>query len=115
MKPLLAIIIAASAASAHARCISNDSWRGYDKNQHLAIGAVIGMAGTLQSGNKWHGFAWGTGIGALKELADSGGMGTCSLQDFAVTALGAAIGAQLGGVVLDFGRNRVAVGYRMTF
>ena len=113
---LITILLAALLAMpAQARCITNDAWRGPDKTQHLGLGAVIGMAGTLQSGNRWHGFAWGTGIGALKELADSDGSGTCSLQDFAVTALGAAIGAQAGGFLFDLRRDRIGVSYRTTF
>jgi hypothetical protein len=114
---LIAILFAAliTAAPAHAKCTARDAWRGADKTQHLGIGAVIGMAGTLQSGNRWHGFAWGTGIGALKELADADGSGTCSAQDFLVTAIGAAIGAQAGGFLFDLRRDRVGVTYVATF
>lgn len=112
---VLLLIVMLAATTAHAKCTARDSWRGADKTQHLAIGTVIGMAGTLQSGNRWHGLAWGSGIGALKELADSTGGGTCSLQDFAVTALGAAIGAHLGGVIINVRRDSLGVAYRTTF
>lgn len=116
MSRLIAILLAALLAMpAQARCITNDAWRGADKRAHMGIGAVAGMAGTLQSGNRWHGFAWGAGIGALKELADADGSGTCSLQDFAVTAIGAAIGAQIGGLMFDLRRDRIGVSYRTTF
>jgi len=104
-----------TAAPAAAKCLTRDAWTGYDKNQHFAIGAAFGMGGTLHAGNRWHGFALGAGVGLLKELADSDGRGTCSLQDAAVTILGAAVGAQLGGVMFEFQRGRVGVRYHTTF
>ena len=75
------------------QCTSHDSWTGQDKAKHLAVGAVIGAAGTLVFKKPEYGFLAGTVAGLGKELYDRKGHGTCSAQDFAVTALGAAAGA----------------------
>lgn len=79
--------------SAHARCITNDNWTGPDKAKHFAVGVAIGSSGVLMFNKPRDAFLAGVAIGAAKELIDSSGGGTCSAQDFAVTALGAAAGA----------------------
>ena len=112
---LLLLTLLLVASSAHAKCTAQDSWRGADKAQHLGIGAVIGAAGTLYTGSRWQGVALGAGVGALKEVVDSTGRGTCSFQDFAVTAVGAAIGAQFGGFVVALRRESIRVSYSRTF
>lgn len=74
-------------------CTSKDAWTGRDKRVHFGIGAAIGAAGTLATENPHIGFALGAAAGAAKELRDRRGHGTCSFQDFAATALGAAAGS----------------------
>lgn len=82
-----------SAVSAHAGCVSSDKWTGPDKAKHFAVGAAIGSGGVLMFNKPREAFWAGVIVGAAKEAYDSRGHGTCSAQDFAVTALGAAAGA----------------------
>lgn len=77
----------------HAKCIGNDAWRGPDKTKHFAVGVAMGSAGVLAFNEPHKAFLFAAGVGLAKEAYDSRGRGTCSLQDFAVTALGAAAGA----------------------
>lgn len=95
MKPALALAVAAACliGTAHARCITNDAWTGPDKKKHFAVGAALGTAGTLAFNKPRDAFIFGAAVGLAKEVYDSRGNGTCSAQDFAVTALGAAAGA----------------------
>lgn len=102
---LFACVLLLTAWDAQAGCTRRDSWKGPDKRDHALIGAAISGAATLHTGDPWQGFLWGVGIGLLKEAADSGGLGTCSLQDFAVTAAGAAIGAGGGRLMLQLNRD----------
>ena len=95
-----------------ARCIGTDSWRGADKVDHAAVGFTIGMMGSLATENRWAGFAMGVVAGAAKELNDRRTrQGQCSLQDFAVTAAGAAAGAWGSGFLLVPKRNGLTVAY----
>lgn len=103
------------AAPAEARCTTSDRWSGPDKLDHLAAGATIAIAVTLQTGSRWTGFAAGAAVGAAKELLDAGAGGTCSLQDFAVTAAAAAVGAQLGGWMFTYRAGRVGVAWSTGF
>ena len=114
MKQLIAALIAGLAIPASA-CTARDSWRGPDKTQHAAIGAGISWIGTLHTGSPWQGFAWGVAAGAVKEALDATGAGTCSLQDFAVTALGAGVGAALGGVYVYHYRGTTVVAWSTRF
>jgi uncharacterized protein YfiM (DUF2279 family) len=95
MKRLISIValMLATSGIASARCITNDSWTGVDKNKHLAVGAAIGSVATLVFKDADNAFLTGVAVGLAKEIYDSRGHGTCSAQDFAVTALGAAAGA----------------------
>lgn len=90
---VLAVAAACLIGSAQARCITNDSWHGPDKTKHFAAGVAIGSGGVLLFNKPRHAFAFGVLVSAAKEAYDAGGHGTCSAQDFAVTALGAAAGA----------------------
>ena len=83
----------ALAALPCAACTTADRWTGPDKQKHLLAGAALGAAGTLATKDPLKGLAFGAAVGLAKELHDRRGGGTCSLQDFAVTALGAAAGA----------------------
>lgn len=95
MKPALALAVAAACllGNAQARCITNDSWTGPDKAKHFAVGAALGSAGVLAFNKPRQAFIFAASVGLAKELYDSRGNGTCSAQDFAMTALGAAAGA----------------------
>ena len=92
MKKILITVLLATALPAMA-CTGRDAWRGPDKNKHFVVGVALGSGGTLVFKDAHKGFLLGTTVGALKEVYDSRGHGTCSFQDFAVTALGAAAGA----------------------
>lgn len=93
-KQLLSAVAAACLIGpASAGCITNDSWRGPDKVGHFAVGVAVGSAGTLIFKSPRNAFLAGLAVGALKEAYDTRSGGTCTLQDFAMTALGAAAGA----------------------
>lgn len=76
-------------------CIAADKWSGEDKTKHFAVGAAIGSAGVLAFNSPHKAFLFGAAIGAGKEILFDrrSAIHTCSFQDFAVTALGAAAGA----------------------
>jgi hypothetical protein len=113
----LALALSVAAAPAAARCTASDAWTGPDKRLHMGLGAVFGYAGTMQTRDPLTGFYVGTAVGALKEVIDASGSGTCSLQDFAVTALGAAVGAYGGHLHLrlDPARKSAEVAFATRF
>lgn len=115
MKKLLIVAAVALSFGAQAKCLTRDKWTGADKNLHLAAGVFIGSGVSVQFRDPLKGFAAGVAIGALKELSDSSGGGTCSLQDFAVTAIGAAIGAYGSAWMIAPTRGGVTVSYSTTF
>jgi uncharacterized protein YfiM (DUF2279 family) len=93
MKSILAALLMFIALAAYPKCITNDKWMGADKTKHLAVGAGIGAMSMLIFNDPEYAFFAGAAIGVAKEVYDSRGKGTCSLQDAAVTAIGAAGGA----------------------
>jgi uncharacterized protein YfiM (DUF2279 family) len=90
-----------------------DSWYGEDKVGHFVMGAGVATAVTVATGNEWYGFAAGTAVGALKEVYDyqHRDKHTPSFKDFAVTAVGALVGAKFGGLMVT--PNRIT--YRIEF
>ena len=87
------IALALTSVAASAGCATRDRWAGQDKMLHLGAGSVAAVAVGSQFKSPWAGFAAGVAIGAAKELTDSRGAGTCSLQDLVATAVGAGLGA----------------------
>ena len=75
--------------------LPQDKWIAPDKFAHLVAGTAIAGAGTFVLDDARLGFALGCGVGALKELNDRRhpDINTSSWKDFAVTCLGAGIGA----------------------
>ena len=112
---IAAAVLSAAVSSPQARCVANDSWRGADKTQHAAVGAAIGWIVTLQTRKVSEGVFWSAVAGVGKELLDSDGSGTCSLQDAAVTVLGGVVGAYTGGLVVTHTRGRTVVSYSTAF
>lgn len=104
-----------AALDAFAGCITSDRWRGQDKALHFMGGAAIATAVTVHTRDPWTGFYAGVAAGAAKELLDSRGSGTCSLQDFAVTAAGAALGASTGNWILMRSQGRTTLAYVTEF
>ena len=94
-KILIGLTIALAATAASAGCTASDSWKGPDKTKHAITGAVVGSVGTLVFKDAKNGFLAGVAVAAAKEAYDATGKGTCSFQDFAVTA-GAAYAAAYG-------------------
>lgn len=94
----LALICAAvSCQPAHAGgCTAKDKWKGPDKVLHATGGAIIGSIVALDEGDYWKGVRWSAYVGGAKELLDSTGVGSCSLQDFIATVAGGMIGSGLG-------------------
>lgn len=103
----------AGPALAQKPCTASDPWQGPDKTKHALVGAAIGSAGTLVFKDPDAGFLLGAGVGLVKELVDRRTPSrTCSFQDFAVTALGAAAGAYgTAWVVLPTARGGIFVGF----
>jgi len=97
---IIAILLALVCSSAFSKCLTNDSFRGHDKTIHFAAGAGIALGVTAHTQDPWKGFYWGAGVGVAKELLDSSGAGTCSLQDMLVTVAGAGIGAYTGSLFI---------------
>lgn len=113
---LIALALAVLAGHSHARCIANDAWTGRDKDMHLKAGLAIGAGVTLITRDPRYGFWAGTAAGALAELKDARTPGhVCSLQDFAVTAAGAAAGAYGVGWFLVPQKHGVQVAFAKTF
>lgn len=110
----LAAVLAAAPVLAAAGCTTRDRWQGSDKDAHAVAGLVIGTAATLHFRSRWAGFATGAAVGVLKELGDTQGS-SCSLQDAAITALGAALGAQLGGFALRYSHGRASLAWSTDF
>lgn len=90
---IAALAVCTSASAFERKCTTSDLWRGPDKTKHMIGGAAIASAVTLATKEPHWGFAAGVAVGAAKEIWDRRGNGTCSFQDFAVTAAGAAAGA----------------------
>lgn len=114
----LAAILAATLAAplpAEAGCTTRDAWRGPDKEQHAGAGFFIGLAATFQTRDPWAGPALAAAVGAAKEAIDTKTGGTCSLQDFAVTAAAGLIGAQLGGLAIVHLQGKTLITYRTSF
>lgn len=115
MRHLIGVLLCALCLDASAGCRANDRWHGDDKAQHLMAGAGIAWFATLHTADPWKGFAWGAGVGLAKEMVDAAGLGDCSLQDFAVTAIGAGIAAYTGGLVVTRVQGRTLVAYARNF
>ena len=117
----ITLAVAASAAvlscstTAHAACTSRDSWRGQDKQLHLVVGAAVAAGATAYTGSAWQGFAWGAGVGLVKEAIDARGGGTCSAQDLGATVAGAALGAWAAGWAIERQGSTTVVSYGRTF
>jgi uncharacterized protein YfiM (DUF2279 family) len=82
---------------------------------HLVVGAFAGAGAMAQFRDPLKGFAAGVAIGALKELSDSRGGGTCSLQDLIATAIGATVGAYGSAWMIAPTRGGMTVSYSTTF
>ena len=107
MKKLIStLLLAFACVSAHA-----DSWTGYDKKLHLGAGLVISGFITLHTKDPTTGFYAGVIAGGVKELVDATGVGEPSFKDFAVTALGAAIGAYTGGLIVSRVQGTTVIAY----
>lgn len=115
MKKLLIVAAVALSFGAQAKCLTRDKWTGVDKNMHFVAGAFIGVGATVKFRDPLAGFAAGVAVGALKELSDSRGGGTCSLQDFAVTAIGAALGVYGSAWLIAPTLGGMTVSYSTTF
>lgn len=96
MKRLCLFLIAVATAA------NADQWTGQDKTIHLAAGAATGALVTGFTKREGLGIAAGCGLGALKEIYDSGHKRTHtpSAKDFGVTCAGAFLGSALTGFTL---------------
>lgn len=94
-KTLSLLALALSCTGAFAACDSPDKWTGVDKAKHFAVGMAAGATVATVSSSTWVGFGAGVALGLAKEAYDSRHPQShhCSVQDFAATAAGAAVGA----------------------
>ena len=109
---LAAILMAGNAV---AGCRANDQWTGPDKRDHLVAGTLIATVATMHTASPFAGFLVGTGAGLAKEMLDATGNGDCTLQDFVATAVGAGVGAYLGGWVVTRAQGRTLVSWHTVF
>ena len=115
MRYLIAALLCVLCLDTSARCRANDSWHGEDKQMHAMAGGGIAFIATLQTGDPWKGFMYGAGAGLAKEAIDATGLGDCSLQDLAVTAIAAGVAAYTGGLFITHAQGRTMVAYAKTF
>ena len=112
---LVGALLVVCCSPTQAKCIANDRWRGHDKQLHAGFGAAAGTVGTLYFNDPWKGALTGVAVGAAKEMIDLSGAGTCSFQDFAVTAAGSFVGAYaLGRWGVNIRANEARITYRLT-
>jgi uncharacterized protein YfiM (DUF2279 family) len=110
MKTLLASILIASQACAHA----NDESINYAK--HLAGSAAISAAVTAATKDELIGFGVSVTIGVAKEIADSRQPGNkFCVRDLAFDIAGAYIGAKAGGFIITPQRGGLKVGFVRSF
>lgn len=109
-KLFLIVSLATTVNFAHA-----DEWTGSDKNKHFIAGAVAASAITYYTKDETRGFMYGAAIGLAKEIYDAAGNGDPSFKDFAVTALGAFVGAKITGLYIVPQKDGVFVGYNTKF
>ena len=95
MKKLITtLLLSLTVLGASAACRTNDSWTSPDKPKHFVAGAAVGAAGTLYFKEPFKGFLLGSAAGiGLEAFSAATGRGTCTVQDAAVSVLGAAAGA----------------------
>lgn len=97
---------ALTAPKAHA-WTTHDAWTGHDKRPHLQAGALIAAPVSALADSWTVGALAGCAVGWAEEARDQyrGAGHTASLQDAAVTCLGAALGASVGVMVLPTARG----------
>lgn len=111
----IALILAAASFPSHAKCTAHDVWSGDDKNLHFAAGMAIAGLVTAYTDSRRIGFYTSTAVGVAKEVADALESGECSLQDLAVTAAGATVGAYMGHFYITRTRDKTVVTYAAQF
>jgi len=90
--------------------VAGESFVGPDKVKPLVLSTVIGFGSTVLFEDKTKGFAACAVIGAAKEGLDAMGYGTASVKDFVADAVGCAIGAYTGGLVVTYKGSTKSVG-----
>jgi hypothetical protein len=112
IKTIIAIAITATMSASYA-----NQWTGKDKTQHAIVGAAIGSATTLATGNWMHGCAAATAIGVAKEVYDNQNRDrhTSSAKDAVVTALAGCLAAKGTSLVIVPTRTGAMLSYKFTF
>ena len=81
---------------------AGDEWTGGDKTAHFGISAAMGLAAYSYTEDKTTAFGMAMVPGIIKEVADSQKEGgRFSEKDLAWDALGAFVGVQAGGWMMD--------------
>ncbi len=111
----VSLIAAVACSSCSDACTMHDVWIGDDKNLHFASGVAMSLAATAYTGDPTTGFYLGAAAGAAKEIYDAFDARKCSLQDFVLSAAGAAAGAYLGHLYITRVRGGTVVGYAASF
>ena len=92
-----------------------DNWRGPDKVQHAAVGAVIGSAVTLYTKDAVKGCAAASAVGLTKELQDGQNRQTPSFKDFVVTAIAGCLAAKGTSLLIVPKHNGLQISYNWAF
>jgi len=111
-KQIMTIITLSAAMSANAQ----DSLTGPDKIKHFGVSTGMAAIGTIAFNSRKIGFGACMAVGAGKEIWDSRQPGhTASAKDLIADAAGCAVGAYVGGLMIQPRRDGVAVAYMTQF
>jgi len=108
-----AIACAAFLSTAHAgdKTFTPHHW------EHFGGSAVLAVAATDYTQSEWKGFGITLGVGLAKELIDKtqGQYGMFTCKSLAADAIGAAVGAKLGGLTITREDKTTTVAYSTRF
>lgn len=111
-----ALIAATSAAHAYVPCNHTDKTMTARHAEHLVGSAAIAGAATYATDSRLEGFAIAFGVGLLKEMADTQNpKDAFTCKSLVADAIGAAVGAQLGGWFIKPDTHGAVVGWTGDF
>jgi uncharacterized protein YfiM (DUF2279 family) len=111
-----ALITLASTAHAYVPCNHTDKTMTTRHAEHLVGSAAIAGAATYATDSRLEGFGIAFGVGLLKEMADTQNpKDAFTCKSLVADALGAAIGAQLGGWFIKPDTHGAVVGWTGEF
>jgi hypothetical protein len=111
-----ALVALASTAHAYVPCNHTDKTMTMRHAEHLGGSALIAGAATYYTHSKLEGFAVAFGVGLLKEAADTQNpKDAFTCKSLVADAIGAAVGAELGGWFIKPDARGAVVGWTGEF